>query len=73
MNELYHVCIRAHIVTKNHSIICISPSTLLEGHQENSKMLIVLIFYLICLNPLINKLKLSEIREKKEQDWTYSS
>ena len=39
-----------------------------SSHQENSKMLI---FYLICLNPL--KLKLSKIRKKKERDWTYSS
>ena len=55
-----------HVISQ--SIYCVVLCGM--THQENLKMLI---FYLICLNPLKSWLKLSKIREKKECDWTYSS
>ena len=44
------------------ALLMVSPAYLIWIHQENLKLLI---FYLICLNPL--NLKLSKIKEEKRR------
>ena len=56
------MCIMWGHVSRTQVIFEAKTKTLQTPHQENSKLLI---FYLICLNPL--NLKLSKIREEKRR------